>query len=29
MVKPIEAKETPFFGFKRKMEKIVLKNYKG
>lgn len=29
MVKPIEAKETPFFGFKRLMEKIVLKNYKG
>jgi len=29
MVEPIEAKETPFFGLKRKMEKIVLKNYKG
>ncbi len=28
MVNPIEAKETPFFGFKRAMEKIVLKNYK-
>ena len=28
MVDPIEAKETPFFGFKRRMEKIVLKNYK-
>ena len=27
MVDPIEAKETPFFGFKRAMEKIVLKNY--
>ena len=29
MVEPIEAKETPFFGIKRKLEKIVLKNYKG
>ncbi len=28
MVNPIEAKETPFFGLKRRMEKIVLKNYK-
>ena len=28
MVEPIEAKETPFFGVKRKLEKIVLKNYK-
>lgn len=28
MVDPIEAKETPFFGFKRRMEKVVLKNYK-
>ncbi len=28
MVDPIEAKETPFFGIKRKMERIVLKNYK-
>ena len=28
MVDPLEAKETPFFGLKRKMEKIVLKNYK-
>lgn len=28
MVNPIEAKETPFFGFKRAMEKVVLKNYK-
>lgn len=27
MVDPIEAKETPFFGFKRKMEKIVLRGY--
>lgn len=27
MVKPIEAKETPFFGFKRRMEKIVLRGY--
>ncbi len=27
MVDPIEAKETPFFGIKRKMEKVVLKNY--
>lgn len=27
MVNPIEAKETPFFGFKRQMEKIVLKGY--
>lgn len=27
MVDPIEAKETPFFGFKRRMERIVLKNY--
>lgn len=27
MVDPIEAKETPFFGFKRAMEKVVLKNY--
>lgn len=27
MVNPIEAKETPFFGFKRRMEKIVLRNY--
>lgn len=29
MVDPIEAKETPFFGIKRKLEKIVLKDYKG
>ena len=29
MVDPIEAKETPFFGVKRKLEKIVLKNYEG
>lgn len=29
MVDPIEAKETPFFGFKRAMERVVLKNYKG
>lgn len=29
MVEPIEAKETPFFGVKRKLEKIVLKNYQG
>lgn len=28
MVDPIEAKETPFFGFKRFFERIVLKNYK-
>lgn len=28
MVNPIEAKETPFFGMKRAMEKVVLKNYK-
>ncbi len=28
MVDPIEAKETPFFGFKRAMEKIVLRNYR-
>ncbi len=28
MVNPIEAKETPFFGVKRKMERVVLKNYK-
>ena len=28
MVEPIEAKETPFFGVKRKLERIVLKNYK-
>ncbi len=28
MVDPIEAKETPFFGLKRKLEKIVLKDYK-
>ena len=28
MVDPIEAKETPFFGFKRYFERIVLKNYK-
>lgn len=27
MVDPIEAKETPFFGFKRAMERVVLKNY--
>lgn len=27
MVEPIEAKETPFFGIKRKLEKIVLKGY--
>lgn len=27
MVDPIEAKETPFFGIKRKLEKFVLKNY--
>jgi len=29
MVNPIDAKETPFFGFKRYFERIVLKNYKG
>lgn len=29
MVNPIEAKETPFFGFKRYFERIVLKNHKG
>ena len=29
MVNPIEAKETPFFGFKRYFERKVLKNYKG
>lgn len=29
MVDPIEAKETPFFGIKRSLEKIVLKNYEG
>lgn len=29
MVEPIESKETPFFGIKRKLEKIVLKNYEG
>lgn len=29
MVDPIEAKETPFFEIKRKLEKIVLKNYEG
>jgi len=29
MVEPIEAKETPFFGIKRKLEKVVLKDYKG
>lgn len=29
MVDPIEAKETPFFGLKRSLEKIVLKDYKG
>ena len=29
MVDPIEAKETPFFGIKRKLERIVLKNYEG
>ncbi len=28
MVDPIDAKETPFFGIKRKLEKVVLKNYK-
>lgn len=28
MVDPIEAKETPFFGFKRYFERIVLKDYK-
>ena len=28
MVNPIEAKETPFFGLKRRLEKIVLKDYK-
>ncbi|MEE0944431.1 MAG: YqeG family HAD IIIA-type phosphatase [Clostridia bacterium] len=28
MVNPIEAKETPFFGMKRAMERVVLKNYK-
>lgn len=28
MVNPIEAKETPFFGLKRKLEKIVLKDMK-
>lgn len=27
MVDPIEAKETPFFGIKRWLEKIVLKDY--
>lgn len=29
MVNPIESKETPFFGFKRYFERMVLKNYKG
>ncbi|MBO5060878.1 MAG: YqeG family HAD IIIA-type phosphatase [Clostridia bacterium] len=29
MVDPIEAKETPFFEIKRKLEKFVLKDYKG
>ena len=29
MVDPIEAKETPFFGVKRRLEKIVLKDYDG
>lgn len=29
MVDPIEAKETPFFGIKRSLERIVLKGYKG
>lgn len=29
LVDPIEDKETPFFRFKRRMEKIVLKNYNG
>ena len=29
MVNPIEAKETPFFGFKRYFERIVLKDYRG
>jgi hypothetical protein len=29
MVNPIDVKETPFFGFKRYFERIVLKNYKG
>ena len=28
MVNPIEAKETHFFGAKRAMERVVLKNYK-
>lgn len=28
MVNPIEAKETPFFGIKRALEKMVLKNHK-
>lgn len=27
MVDPIEPKETPFFGFKRAMEKIVMRGY--
>lgn len=27
MVDPIEAKETPFFGVKRKLERIVLRDY--
>lgn len=27
MVDPIEAKETPFFGIKRRLEKIVLKDF--
>lgn len=29
MVNPIDAKETPFFSFKRYFERIVLKDYKG
>lgn len=28
MVDPIEAKETPFFGFKRAMERVVLRSYR-
>lgn len=27
MVNPIEAKETPFFGFKRAMERVVMRKY--
>lgn len=29
MVDPIEPKETPFFGFKRAMERVVMRGYNG